>query len=418
MVIRQRVYPTGTVKWELDCGYLPVGEGGASKRVKVLFASEKEARREMAERKRAQQESGNLGLGLSPAQRVRYAQAEAELSRAGLTIEEAVRIALEHGGKVVRQLSVEQLALEFFASREKKGLEARSVKQLRYSLGSFMGMFGTRPAQGVTVEDVDEWLEVQAWAAITRRKYLGDLRGMFSWALKKRLVASNPAKAVELPLEASEEEITTLAPGQCEQLLRACATGRGGRWVASRLAYEGDYLLFAEAMGYLALAIFFGVRPEELVRAERADLDLDHATFLVRGKAAKTGQRRVIELSGAGLAWLHWWARACPGLAVFCPIGFRRKWRELRQAAGCWPWPNDVLRHTAATMHYATHQSASLLKAQLGHHEAEATLHRHYRAVRLADGRVVSQAIAAQLWALTPERVLLERKQWGADFTS
>jgi hypothetical protein len=44
-------------------------------------------------------------------------------------------------------------------------------------------------------------------------------------------------------------------------------------------------------------------------------------------------------------------------------------------------------------MHFATHANTALLQAQLGHSEDEQTLFRHYRAVRLMDGRPATKAI-------------------------
>jgi len=64
----------------------------------------------------------------------------------------------------------------------------------------------------------------------------------------------------------------------------------------------------------------------------------------------------------------------------------------------------DVLRHTFATMHYAMFQNRAQLQAIMGHSGAENTLFQPYRAVLTVGGETVTGKMAAEFWALTPER--------------
>jgi len=128
---------------------------------------------------------------------------------------------------------------------------------------------------------------------------------------------------------------------------------------------------------------------------------------------------RNVGVPPAALRWIAFWRKVCGEDAPIIPNNFRKLWERLRERAELkppgWPfkgekkrqpapppWPSDVLRHTCATMHFATHQNAALLKAQLGHVEKEDTLFSNYRAVRLLDGRPVSKALAAKFWASKP----------------
>lgn len=76
---------------------------------------------------------------------------------------------------------------------------------------------------------------------------------------------------------------------------------------------------------------------------------------------------------------------------------------RLRIAAG-WeiPWPRNIERHTFASMHYAAHHDLAKLKAALRHHDSEQTLHNHYKAVRMLDGRIVTATTAAEYWGIVP----------------
>lgn len=73
-------------------------------------------------------------------------------------------------------------------------------------------------------------------------------------------------------------------------------------------------------------------------------------------------------------------------------------------------WVHDVLRHTFATMHYAAHQTASQLKALMGHSQSENTLFAHYRAVQTVTGETVTRAMAQEFWNLFPDSLKARSK--------
>lgn len=396
--IRVRKYPTGRTKFVLDCGIVD------GRRVQLAFDSRKDAEAELRERNRRRKETGRLGHAVSPSLLARLVVAEERLRAAGISIEEAVRLALQHGKAVRRRLSVRELVAEFIESRRARAVAGRDlyVRQLEVCLRSFGFHFVDADVAAVTREGVQAWLFSGGWAAKTIRNYAGNVRAMFNWALREGLAAENPASAIELPKVASEREVSVLSPEQCGRLLRVCAFERGPLWNPGRLAWEGDGFRFDDLLGYLAVTLFCGVRPEEVKRSTRADLDLENGTFVVGSAIEKNARRRVVDLSEAARAWLGLWVERHPEQRAFKPANWRKKWEKLRRAAGLWPWPPDVNRHTFATMHFAEHQNLALLKAQLGHHENEATLHRHYRAVRMPDGRTVSASVAREFWGIMP----------------
>lgn len=332
---------------------------------------------------------------------------ERELQAAGLSLEEAVRVALAHGNAVRRRVSVAELVHEFIASRRERAVSGRGryVTQLGVSLRSFASAVGEVAANDVSRQAVCAWLFGQGWAAKTIRNYAGDVRAMFNWAVREGLVAKNPAADIELPRARTEKEISVLSPAECSRLLAVCRDARGPVWHPGRLAWEGEAFLYDDLLGYVVVTLFCGVRPEEVKRSTRADMDLVHGTFVVGSAVEKNARRRVVDLCPAAVEWLRLWIRRRPEQRAFKPANWRKKWERLRRAAGLWPWPADVARHTFATMHFAAHQNLALLKAQMGHHENEATLHRHYRAVRMSDGAAVSRQVAKKFWSLRPSTI-------------
>jgi integrase len=84
--------------------------------------------------------------------------------------------------------------------------------------------------------------------------------------------------------------------------------------------------------------------------------------------------------------------------------------RAFKRRAGYPKWPHDVLRHTAATMILAASGDERLVKMELGHSKSEDTLHRHYKAVRMLNGRAVTKQAAEEFFAITPSSIGKSRK--------
>jgi integrase len=166
------------------------------------------------------------------------------------------------------------------------------------------------------------------------------------------------------------------------------------------------------------LGLFPFIRSKELRRLQPADVDLAQRLVVVGSWLAKGRMRRVVPLSANAVRWLRLWQREGGGEMKFS----RYYWDEVRVQAGwrvpqherltraptregaCVEWPRNILRHTGASMHYAAHGDERALKTMMGHHASEDTLHRHYRAVRLLDGRIITPAVARRFWGLSPRQ--------------
>lgn len=428
MPVRKRQYRSGAVVWQLDIAL------AGRKRIQRSFETKQEALAEEARLLGERREYGDRALAMTHAARLRYAEAEAKLERAGVTLLQAVDWALERAGTARRDATLEELKRDYILDREQRGRRERYVRQLGVSLGGFVALHPGLLAAAVSRDVVKAWLRGQGWAPATQRNYLGDLRGMFAWGLREGYVASNPCAGIHVDGRdtADEAEITAFGPEQIQRLFEVALHHRGPQFDRHAQAYR-EVFLFRPLLGYLAIATFGGVRPEEVKRSPLAELDLAQKIVVVTGARAKTRKRRVVDLSENACAWLRLWRELCPEMTMLVPKNFRKLWEALRETAGLkpqgWrpvksrapkeavpPWPEDVLRHTFATMHYATHQNTALLQAQLGHSEKESTLFRRYRAVKLMDGRAVTRQLAAGFWEIYPpptERLQLEPSRTG-----
>lgn len=141
------------------------------------------------------------------------------------------------------------------------------------------------------------------------------------------------------------------------------------------------------ALPYLALALFCGIRPDELGRMTPADVHVGRRVVMVSAAASKVRQRRIISMPDAAAAWLE-----LPGGELpFAGIARRRQIRRWRDLLGT--WPQDVLRHTAASMMLARDGDVAAVARTLGN--SPGILLRHYQ-------ELVGVDESAEFWALRP----------------
>jgi site-specific recombinase XerD len=412
MKIRRRKYDHGKEGWQLDLGKIN------GKRVQRAFSTRDAAERFAGKMKVERQKFGDVAASMTHMDRLRYAHAEVALRTAGVTLDEAVKLAVDRAGAIRERLALPELVERFVADRERMNKRERYVKQLKVSLGSLARRYPELPAPDLTRENIATWLGSNLWAPKTQNNYRGDVATLFHWAIRERYAQTNPAAGIEAAAD-EDREVSVLTPEQCERLLTTALHHVGKKFDREAKAYREAHP-FRALLGYLALATFAGVRPEEVQRSPRTIIDVEHATAVITAARAKTRQRRVVDLPENAVAWLKLWMTLCPDQETMTPKNFRKLWEALREAAQLkppgWsarrgaanrektgpPWPKDVLRHTFATMHYALHQDRSRLQALLGHTLHEDTLFRHYRAVTMPDGATVNRTIAQRFFAILP----------------
>ena len=402
--IRTRTLSSGKTVWQLDAGLQVID--GKRKRVQKLFPTQAAAQAALKAMKATKQRQGSEGLSLSTDLRVRYQRAEEQLAAHGLSLDEAVAIAIRHGKRSKGAIELEALWDAFRADRQRLKRDPDWIKKLRVAIEGFIAGRELQLADLTTTEQVRDWIfSDDEWSPRTQKNYLAALSSMFTWAVQEGYLAVNPCKGIALPTAAAHEP-GALSVEQCSQLLTSAWTGLGPEWDYRERQYQDGHV-WRPLLGMVVLGMFGGIRPRELERSPRALLELEHSVVVVAARHAKPGRggtrrKRVVELPANAVAWLRLWSEACPGDWIV-PAGYRHLWKPLRVAAGCWPWPHDALRHTCASMHYAKHQDEGRLKAMLGHSDDEDTLFRNYRAVFLPDGRMISPAMAESFYSLLPD---------------
>lgn len=204
-----------------------------------------------------------------------------------------------------------------------------------------------------------------ALSGLTAHNRNGALRvwsAFFRWAEREGACAADPCARVaraRLP----EPPKGILMPEQAKALLRAAEVGR------------------AEMIPYLAVGLFAGVRPAELLRLGGGRIGPEY--IRLDGAVTKTADARTVPVSANLAAWLA--AYPPPARHALAPLSKKHLYAAIHKlcaAAGIGGWPSDCMRHSYATYRYELTRDAALTASEMGHRGTD-VFFRHYRALAL-----------------------------------
>lgn len=287
------------------------------------------------------------------------------------------------------KLTVAGLIDAYFENRGDKRLRERSRSDYRsLMVRNVIPHYGPRPAADLTADDVAHLhSKITARPAARQANYtVAVLRAIYSWAVKRKLVAVNPAKGIDLNPEHHRERFAS--QDEIGRLRSAFAT------MADRLMADAFTLL-----------LLTGARSGEVLNATWSQFDLDTPDLAVWTKpASTTKQKRThrLPLSRDAADVLRAIRKVRPGTAnayVFPDAAggritdrmFAHRWEILRQSAGLSDLKKHDLRHTAASILAASGASLPQIGAVLGHSTPVTTS----RYAHLVDG--VTRAAVEQI---------------------
>lgn len=249
----------------------------------------------------------------------------------------------------------------------------RYVDGLRLYLNQFARGRESQLLGELDVGAIEQWFTTRRESLTTRASNIGRLSALFSFGVRRKWIAENPCRQLErITIERTVPRILT--PAESERLMR---------WAQ----FEKP-----EMVGYLAKSLFVGIRPEEADRLQPDRIDEGNGLIIIDAAASKVRNRRIIELQPAAVEWL---AQARK-LGCLDPVHLstRRRWiKDARAHLGFTSWPQDILRHSAASYLMATVKNANLVAEWLGN--SADILRTHYR-------ELVSAEDAAAFWGIRP----------------
>ncbi len=165
---------------------------------------------------------------------------------------------------------------------------------------------------------------------------------IFSFGIRNEWVDSNPVSRIEIP-RIQEKPIDPLTVEEVKKLHQAANSPK-----------------FKDMRFSLILMLYGGIRPAEVSRLQSGDINWEEGQVIIRSHTSKTGGGRAVPLRGIrGIS-----KRDCS-----IPRNWKRKWKNLRRAAGFLHWVPDICRHTFASYHATMFCNLPQLQLEMGHRD-------------------------------------------------
>jgi len=263
--------------------------------------------------------------------------------------------------------------------------------------------FPDRMISSITGEELRVHLEETTGGPGAFNQNLRLVRAIWNWSAKPpRLWCGTDAIAHLETQESVSGEIGVLNSKEAENLLRTAEKH------------------FPETVPAFAIALFTGMRQAEIERLDPSDFTGEGIS--VPALSAKTKRRRFVQMPDPLAAWLA----AYPIADTVCPSNWRRKEKAVRRLAGwkVWSdlvpslkitpkleatppddspaWPENALRHTAATIAIALGKPIETLVFEHGHVGGLGMLRRHYVGA-------LPKSEAVKIWSIGPNGTKLPK---------
>lgn len=229
-----------------------------------------------------------------------------------------------HERRTLSEAITETITAKREANRKK-----RYVDELEKYLRKFAKDREDLPIERITPADIDKWFAGRKEASETRRSNLGRLSSLFGLCHRRGYIPSNPCKAAEAVSEDRKPPVI-LPVATLERMLKLCRKHTPA------------------LLRYVILGGIVGLRPDEIQAMPHVNVNLKQKRVKVDFHSTKIRAWRIIDLPQPALRWL----KVCPkshGMVAPKRSTLRRMRRKLRERVGLPSWPQDVLRHTAAS---------------------------------------------------------------------
>jgi integrase/recombinase XerD len=297
------------------------------------------------------------------------AAAHDKLAPYAVTIEDAVNAQVALIEQRRRSVSVSDAVSRFIENRKAKGKSAIYLRDLETRLSRFRAAFGGQLMADFTPQDIERWIESLNVGPQTQNNFRAVLSSMWTFAARRGYAPSNIVQLIDKS-SVVRDHVPIFTVDELDRLLRASP---------------------AEFLPVIVIGAFAGLRPEEINKLTWEDIDFEERTIRVNASVAKTRKKRFAEISDNLLVWLQPYARRVGKVA---PPNLQKLRRAVMKVAKIERWPQDVLRHSFASAHYAFHKNPAHTALLLGHRNQDMLLN-HYR-------DLMRPTEAARYWSTVP----------------
>src|SRR5258708_7192309 len=356
--------------------YVPPTVSPNGRAASIYGESEFDAKRRAMEFINFKQKYADSSSGVAPHQLAECAKAIELLEPHGIGLLEAVASFLADRNK---RAASKTFRAAFDAFEARPGRSDDYNASLRHTRAKVQHLLDKKIVD-VSVSDLENALKGLSPSVHNLR--VNRLRTVFSSAVKKGWLESNPADRLELIKSKKKTEVAVYHPGDLKKLLDE--------------ALKND----KELVPFLVVAAFCGLRPErEAFNLEWKDIHLDEKSpeVLVRPELSKTRRKRNVPLSSNAIEWMKAAGVKKSGrICDFSQITLMRKRAKLHADAKV-DVVKDGMRHGFCSAHLAEHGDITKSLLASGHTDAKVFWQHYYRAM--------SKEAAAAYWAVKPEFV-------------
>ena len=303
----------------------------------------------------------------------------------GKSIADAVKFYKQHLEEKATQdrTTLNEAIGVFLDAKTAKGIKGDTVKRYRETLNRFERAFPDRTVSSIEGDEIERWWESFGSVA-NQRANRTDVNVFYNWLVKStrfKNITSNPVPAPpEMNKKAKlAKKRVMLSPSEVTKFLNVC---------------EEDLLPIIVAQ------VFIGVRPEESLRLDWSHFDFKAGELNITADIAKGGEKhaRTNKIPKNAMAWLAPYRFKTSGkvlAGVYSKSAFDKRMRAARAKAGWDPgkWPQNALRKTFISCHYASYSKVSKTAAIAG--TSESVIFSNYRSN-------VNKTAAKKLWQIQP----------------
>lgn len=270
---------------------------------------------------------------------------------------------------------------------------ARYAERIRWTFLDFLD----RSLSAIDVESIEDWWRTRVHARddgrrpvtkATASRDLACLRSALSRAVEWKLLEANPLLGLRNKTVASRKVVRYLSEDE-EARLRSTLRHRDAYLIAAResanhwrAARDRPLYPAISRGGYgdhltpiVLLAINTGLRRNELLSLDWADVDLVGRMLTVRAATAKSGKERHVPLNAEALAVLTQWNNQThTDGAVFAVRDVKTAWGNMLEAAEVENFRFHDLRHHFASRLVRAGVDLNTVRELLGHADLKMTL--------------------------------------------
>jgi integrase len=299
-----------------------------------------------------------------------YKQARELLN--GTSLVDAARFYARHHGGGIKRKSVAVAVDEMIDAKRTKGVSELYLADLRYRLGTFKAAFHC-DVSALVPDDVSRFLNSLKLSPRSYNNFLWTLRTLFRYAQQHDWLSKEADLLARVEERAGKRTpVEIFSPAQLAVLLNHAP---------------------AQLQSCIALAAFAGVRVEEILRLDWADVDRRPGFIEVAAHKAKTASRRIVPISDNLAQWLSISPRSGDRIWPYSKPWFFEAIRNAARAAKV-KWAHNAPRHSYISYRLARLQDVNRIALEAG--TSPKMIYQHYR-------ELVTPAEAKAWFEITPE---------------